>query len=117
MATAKKQAKKPAAEKQSTGIKGRGGKRAGAGRKKGVPNKRTAQVQAAVEATGITPLEFMLQIMRNEPIYEDPKLQFEATAMRFEAAKAAAPYVHAKLSSIDLKADISTHEAALEDLA
>lgn len=94
------------AEKQSTGIKG--GKRHGAGRKKGVPNKRTAEVQAAVEASGITPLEFMLKIMRSETVDE---------MARFEAAKAAAPYVHARLASIDMKANVTTHEASLDELA
>jgi hypothetical protein len=93
-------------EKQSTGIKG--GKRSGAGRKKGVPNKRTAEVQAAVEASGVTPLEYMLSIMRDEAKDERDRLH---------AAISAAPYVHAKLSSIDLKAKISTHEGALDELA
>ena len=93
-------------EKQSKGIKG--GKRPGAGRKKGVPNKRTAALQDAVKESGVTPLEFLLERMRDEDC--DPR-------DRMTAAISAAPYVHAKLSSIDLRADISTHEASLEDLA
>jgi hypothetical protein len=97
---------------------GRGGARPGSGRKKGSPNKRTAALQKAVEESGITPLDFMLTIMRAElPDVEDQRLLLEAQAMRFEAAKAAAPYVHARLSAIDVKADISTHEASLDDLA
>lgn len=95
------------AEKQSKAIKGiKGGKRPGAGRKAGVPNKRTAQVQAAVEASGITPLEFMLDMMRKEP---DPewglKEYMAAVTLRFEAAKAAAPYVHARLAAIEIGGD------------
>jgi hypothetical protein len=93
-------------EKQSNGIKG--GKRQGAGRKKGVPNKRTAALQEKVEASGLTPLEYLLDRMRD--VDADPR-------DRMTAAISAAPYVHAKLSSIDLKADISTHEASLDDLA
>jgi hypothetical protein len=81
-------------EKQSSAIKGiKGGKRNGAGRKKGVPNKRTAELQAQVEASGLTPLEFLLNIMRdgvNEP------------RDRMAAAIAAAPYVHAKLASVEV---------------
>lgn len=77
-------------EKQSSNQ--RGGKRAGAGRKVGEPNKRTAEAQDQAEATGITPLEYMLQVMRGDG---DEKL-------RMSAAVAAAPYVHAKLSSIEL---------------
>jgi hypothetical protein len=88
-------------EKQSTGIKG--GKRPGAGRKPGVPNKRTAEVQAAVEASGVTPLDFMLNVMRSEP---PPGLEgnslVAAMSLRFEAAKAAAPYVHAKLAAVEV---------------
>lgn len=71
----------------------KGGARAGAGRKKGVPNKRTQLVQDAVAASGITPLDFMLKVMR------DPKKPFD---MRLDAAKAAAPYVHAKLQSVEV---------------
>lgn len=82
-------------EKQSTKIKG--GKRPGAGRKKGVPNKRTAELQAAVEANGITPLEFLLSIMRDG--VNEPK-------DRMAAAIAAAPYVHAKLAAIDVTGDV-----------
>lgn len=93
-------------EKQSTGIKG--GKRPGAGRKKGVPNKRTAEVQAAVEESGITPLDFMLNIMRTEPPEtEDARVRLDYQAMRFEAAKAAAPYVHAKLAAIEHSGEMS----------
>lgn len=78
-------------EKLST--KPRGGARPGSGRKKGAPNRRTVENQALTEATGVTPLEYMLQVMR-DPL-EDPKA-------RLGAAQAAAPYVHAKLSSVEL---------------
>ncbi len=70
----------------------RGGKRPGAGRKAGAPNKATAARQEAVEASGLTPLDYMLSIMRDET---------KATEDRFEAAKAAAPYVHPKLANVD----------------
>lgn len=72
------------------------------GRKPGTPNKRTAETIAKVEASGVTPLEYMLSVMRKEidPSME-PAQQWSAIGMKFEAAKAAAPYVHAKLSSID----------------
>lgn len=69
----------------------KGGARPGAGRKKGVPNKRTAAVAKAVEESGITPLDYMLDVMRN---CDDP-------AQRLDAAKAAAPYVHPKLANIE----------------
>ena len=42
----------------------RGGHRENAGRERGTPNKATATRQAAVAASGITPLEVMLDNMR-----------------------------------------------------
>ena len=79
-------------EKQSNNQKG--GKRPGAGRKKGEPNKRTAEAVAQAEATGIMPVDYLLSVMRDE-VNEQRE--------RVAAAIAAAPYVHAKLSSIDAK--------------
>jgi hypothetical protein len=62
------------------------------GRKKGVRNKRTRVLVAEVEASGVTPLEFMLSVMRS------PRVKM---ATRFDAARQAAPYVHAKLAAIE----------------
>ena len=69
-----------------------GGARPGAGRKKGLPNKITAEAQKKAAETGIMPLDYMLEMLRNKALPAED---------RFEAAKAAAPYVHAKLSNID----------------
>lgn len=69
----------------------RGGSRPGAGRKRGAPNKATQKRQAEVAATGITPLDYMLKVMRDEE---------SGDARRDEMAKAAAPYVHPKLASM-----------------
>ena len=44
--------------------------------------------------TGITPLEFMLAILRNEA---------NSDLVRMEAAEAAAPYVHARLAHIETR--------------
>jgi hypothetical protein len=46
---------------------------------------------AHVRAGGITPLDYMLQVMRDEGL--EP-------AKRLDAAKAAAPYVHPRLASL-----------------
>ncbi len=77
----------------------RGGARPGAGRQPGVPNKRTQEAIAKAEASGLMPLDYMLSVMRNEA---------EEQAVRLDAAKNAAPYVHAKLQSVDanVKANI-----------
>lgn len=68
----------------------RGGNR-GAGRKSGTPNKASIERQKKVAATGLTPLDYMLQAMR------DPKAE---AGRRDDMAKAAAPYVHPKLASM-----------------
>lgn len=70
----------------------RGGKRPGAGRKAGSATKKTREIADRAASEGLTPLDYMLSILRDEG--KDP-------LMRFEAAKAAAPYVHPKLASID----------------
>lgn len=105
-------------EKKSVSISSKnGGRRPGAGRKKGSPNKKTAELQKAVEESGVTPLEFMLNIMREPITGLEPKDQLQAMMLRFEAAKAAAPYVHPRLSSVDMKASVTSHEASIDDLA
>jgi hypothetical protein len=81
-----------------------GGKRVGAGRKPGVPNKKTAALMAEVEASGLTPLEYMLGVLRDEQ---------QDTQRRDWAAEKAAPYVHARLASVEAKHDVSD---ALADL-
>jgi len=70
----------------------RGGKRTGSGRKVGSATKRTREIADAAIADGLTPLEYMLGILRNDKA---------ASEMRFEAAKAAAPYVHPRLQAIE----------------
>lgn len=74
----------------------KGGKREGAGRKPGKRNKETVERQAAVAASGLTPLDYMLSILRDG----DAK-----PSERFAAANAAAPYCHAKLQSVTLGSD------------
>lgn len=85
---------------------GRGGARPGAGRKKGAATKRTREIADRAMEEGITPLEYMLQIMRSDSEHEDPKIQIAREAMRFEAAKAAAPYVHPRLATVEHKGNV-----------
>ena len=82
---------------------GRGGKRVGAGRKKGSATKRTREIADRAAKEGITPLEFMLDVMRNEPPAGlEPSDELKATTLRFEAAKAAAPYMHPRLAAVEV---------------
>jgi hypothetical protein len=57
---------------------------------------KTREIADKAAAEGITPLEYMLSILRDES---------EEADKRFEAAKHAAPYIHPKLSSIEAKVD------------
>src|SRR5450631_68417 len=70
----------------------RPGERRG-GRKRGTINKKTAAqhlLRATLQANGITPLEYMLRVMRNS--HAEPE-------RRDEMARAAAPYLHSKPAS------------------
>lgn len=62
------------------------------GRAKGTPNKASVAKAEAVAASGLTPLDYMLSIMRDEAKMPD---------VRLDAAKAAAPYVHPKLAAVE----------------
>jgi hypothetical protein len=77
-----------------------GGARENAGRKPGQSTKLNEEARVAALEGGISPLDYMLALLRNES---------NAWDVRFEAAKAAAPYMHAKLSTTDstVRADIS----------
>lgn len=88
------------ANNQTKSNEGRGGRRPGAGRPAGAATKKTRAIADAAASEGITPLEFMLQVMRQDPTHDDPKIQAQRELLQFEAAKAAAPYVHPKLASI-----------------
>ena len=71
----------------------RGGQRPGAGRPKGSTNNRSLANIEQVMATGMTPLEYLASV------YQDVEAD---EAKRIDAAKAAAPYVHAKLNSVEM---------------
>lgn len=94
----------------------RGGKREGAGRKAGSASTKTREIANRAASEGITPLEFMLQVMRGEKVVEGED-EAQITAMQFEAAKAAAPYIHPKLSAVEMNGSMSfSHEDALDEL-
>jgi Family of unknown function (DUF5681) len=64
------------------------------GRPRGSLNKRTRTLLEAAKAGGEMPLDFLLRLMRDS---------HSPMARRLEAAKAAAPFLHPKLSAIDAK--------------
>ena len=77
---------------------------AGRGKPKGLPKSGGRQKgavdkikrEAILAAQGITPLDYMLAIVRNDQ---------EDKTVRLDAAKAAAPYVHARLQTTTLAGD------------
>ena len=78
------------------------------GRQKGIANKRTRDIADAAMAQGLTPLEYMLNVLRDETV--EPE-------RRDEMAKAAAPYLHPRLAAIEAKLSVAVdHEAALDQL-
>jgi hypothetical protein len=87
----------------------RGGRRPGAGRPKGSRDRRSRELVEAVVGSGVTPLEYMISVMRNEKRPE---------ADRFEAAKACAPpYVHAWLSTSVIDATYDRVNAHVRELS
>ena len=64
------------------------------GRQKGAVDK--IKREAILAAQGITPLDYMLGIVRDEQ---------EDKTVRLDAAKAAAPYVHPRLQAMTLGGD------------
>lgn len=80
----------------------RGGVRPGAGRKKGSGNVKSREIAEKALEDGISPLEYMLELMRKPyPDDADAVAKVNLDGLRFEAAKAAAPYVHPRLNAIE----------------
>lgn len=74
----------------------RGGSKPGerrGGRQKGTPNKKTQEKINAIVNSGLTPLDYMLSVLRDESLPDD---------MRLQAARDSAPYVHPRLSATNM---------------
>jgi hypothetical protein len=70
------------------------GVKTGGGSRRGIPNKASAAKAAAIAESGLTPLDFLLSVMRNDSA---------EIGDRLDAGKAAAAYVHPKLQPVDGK--------------
>ncbi|MCE2563366.1 hypothetical protein [Komagataeibacter sp. FNDCF1] len=95
----------------------RGGARPGAGRKKGslteakkIGREVSSRVTKKLADASATPLDIMARVMQGD---------VSITEMQFEAAKAAAPYIHPKLSAIQMDARVrrSVEDMTDEELA
>jgi hypothetical protein len=63
-------------------------------RQKGVANKRTREIADAAVREGLTPLEYMLDVLRDEKADPD---------RRDRMATAATPYIHPRLSNVEAR--------------
>ena len=81
------------------------GKKTG-GRKAGTPNKRTAELVDAARASGRTPLEYMLGV-QNDPAASPER--------RDAMARAAAPYVHPRMSAPEPNAGGNIHVSIIKN--
>ena len=79
------------------------------GRQKGTPNRKTAELRERVAKTGMMPLDVILKHMRWHERKADAAVRRkdDAEAERHmkeadDAANRAAPYLHAKLSAVEV---------------
>jgi hypothetical protein len=81
----------------------RGGKRSGAGRKKGSLTQKTRVIAARAAAEGITPLEVILRTMRSAWARAsrdgETVTSFQDALIAAAMAEKAAPYVHPRLAA------------------
>ena len=86
----------------------RGGKRAGAGRKRGSQTKRTRMIAMSAAKKGLSPIEVMLGAMRllwtQSERAPDEELKLKRAMEAASIAKDAAPYVHPRIASVDNRA-------------
>src|SRR5215471_845291 len=75
---------------------GHGGRRQGAGRKPGSASQKTREIANQAATDGLTPLEYMLAVLRDDTADPD---------RRDRMAVAAAPYIHARLAAIETKVE------------
>ena len=73
-----------------------GGARTGAGRPKGGANKFNDEARAKAAEGGISPLDYLLGLLRDDT---------QSKELRIDVAKAAAPYLHARLAAVEHSSD------------
>ena len=64
----------------------------GSGRKKGTKNNATIARETDIAESGMSPLDYMLTVMRDETAH---------SARRDRMAQAAAPFIHPKIQAIE----------------
>ena len=102
-----------------------GGKRPGAGRRRGTPNRANARREQFIAQTGLTPIDVMIGVMRctfdigqQELKQEKPdesKIKW-AFGLALESAHRAAPFAHPRLSSVDHSAKLDVSKLTQEEI-
>lgn len=93
-----------------------GGARLGAGRKPGSANVRTREIADRAAAEGLTPLEYLIELMRKPyPDAASAEVMAAYDSMRMDAARAILPYMHPRLGTIDAPANIGELSGTLAD--
>jgi hypothetical protein len=77
------------------------------GRKRGTPNKQTAEVEQKAAILGMLPKEFLLYVMNaNFKAINEPEDSITID-MRIDAAGKVAPYIHRKMPQVVQISDLS----------
>jgi hypothetical protein len=85
----------------------KGGARVGAGRKEGSATAKTRAIADRAAEEGLTPLEVMLCVMREQwELYQTDKTNSGAAKAASDAARDAAPFIHPRLANVDAPVDI-----------
>ncbi|MFH1158717.1 MAG: hypothetical protein V1721_07565 [Pseudomonadota bacterium] len=86
------------------------------GRRKGAANVKTREIADAAIQEGITPLEVMLEAMREAYAaakkISDPAQKAMMLKIAHETAKDAAPYIHPKLAAVERSGDPDSPSSA-----
>lgn len=91
-----------------------GGRRPRAGRKQGQASTRSREIADKAAAEGLTPLEYMLDLLRKPyPKNADAATLAAYDAMKMDAAKAAAPFIHSRLAPLDPKVRLESMTGSL----
>ncbi len=69
------------------------------GRQKGTPNRATSDMRLALAESGEMPVEYMVRVMRDKTVEQ---------SRRDHMAKAAAPYLHPRLSVVEHNDETNT---------
>lgn len=93
-------------ENNQTKSNARGGARKGAGRKPGSATEKTREIADRAAESGVTPLEVMLKAMQFSIGKFDETQGIDHLVAAASFAKDAAPYMHPRLSSVEVEGNL-----------